>query len=58
MAEEEIVHRSVPIAGELVPGDAVPPICVESAVGEVGEFREEIENTLPDDIPALPHRVS
>ena len=38
VAKEEIVDWSVPIAGELVPGDAVPPVRIEPAVREIGEF--------------------
>ena len=43
VAEEEVVDGDVPVARELVPGDGVPPVGVEAAVGEVGEFGEEVE---------------
>jgi hypothetical protein len=54
MAKEKVVHWSVPVACKLIPGDAVPPVCVEAAIREIGEFRQEIEDTFPDDIPTLP----
>jgi hypothetical protein len=53
MAKEEVVDRAVPIAGELVPGDAIPPVCVETSVCEESDFCEEVQDALPDDIPRL-----
>ena len=53
VAQEEVVHRSIPIPCELVPGDAIPPVCVETAVREVGDLGEEIEDTFPDHVPGL-----
>lgn len=41
--KQESVHGAVPVARILVPRDRVPPLGVESAVGEVGEFGEDIE---------------
>ena len=43
MAQEESVHGAVPIARELVPRGAVPPIGVEATVGKAGEFGEDVE---------------
>lgn len=43
VAQEERVHGAVPIARELVPGRAVPPIGVEATVGKAGEFGEDVE---------------
>jgi hypothetical protein len=37
-AEKEVVHRTIPITSELVPGGTVPPIGIESTVGEESEF--------------------
>lgn len=42
MTQKEVVHWSVPVPCELVPGDAVPPVCVEATVREIGDFCEEI----------------
>ena len=53
VAKEEVMDWPVPIAGKLVPGDAVPPVCVEPTIRKVGEFCDKIEDTLPDDIPTL-----
>lgn len=53
MSQEEVVHRSVPVACELVPGDRVPPVGVEASVGEVGDFGEEVEDAFPDYVPGL-----
>jgi len=38
MAEEKDVNGTVPISGELVPGDAVPPVGIEFSIGEVCDF--------------------
>ena len=43
MAEEEIMHRAVPITGELVPGNAVPPIRVETPIRKPSDFGENVE---------------
>lgn len=51
--QEEVVHWAVPVACELVPGDGVPPVGVEAAVGEVGEFGEDVEDAFPDYVPCL-----
>lgn len=53
MSQQEVVDGPVPVAGELVPGDGVPPVGVETSVGEVGEFCEEVEDAFPDDVPCL-----
>ena len=53
VAEEKVVDWSVPIAGELVPGDAVPPVCIEATVRKVSDLREEIQDTFPDNVPSL-----
>ena len=41
--EQEVVHGSVPVARELVPGRTVPPVGVEAAVREEGQFGEDVE---------------
>ena len=41
----------VPGTGVLVPGGGVPPVRVKTAVGEVGEFGEEVEKGFEEDIP-------
>jgi hypothetical protein len=51
VAEEEEVDGAIPVAGELVPGDAVPPGVVEATIGEVGELGEEVEEGFPDEVP-------
>lgn len=53
MAQEEDVHRAVPVARELVPGGGVPPVGVEGAVRKEGQFGEEVEDAFPDYIPGL-----
>ena len=40
--------RTIPIPRELIPRDAIPPIRVEAAVGEVGELGKNVKHTLPD----------
>jgi hypothetical protein len=57
VAKEEVMDWPVPITGKLVPGDAVPPVCVEPTIRKVGEFCEKIEDTLPDDIPTLSNQL-
>jgi len=47
------VDRAIPIPRELVPGDAIPPICVEAPIRKVGEFGQKVQDTLPDYIPSL-----
>jgi hypothetical protein len=42
-AEKKVVHRAVPITSKLVPRGTIPPIGIESTVGEEGEFRQNIE---------------
>lgn len=46
---EEVVHGDVPLAGELEPVQRVPPVGVELAVGEAGDFRKGAEGVLEDD---------
>jgi hypothetical protein len=53
VAEEEVMDWSIPIPCELIPRDTIPPICIEAAVRKICELCEEIEDTLPDDIPSL-----
>lgn len=43
VAEEEVVNRAIPVASELVPGRAIPPVSVEAAVGEHRQFRKDVE---------------
>ena len=49
VAAEEVVDGDVPLAGELEPVDAVPPVGVELAVGEAGDFREGAQDVFEDD---------
>lgn len=42
MSEEKVVNWSVPVASELIPGYAIPPVCVESTIRKIREFGEEI----------------
>ena len=49
--QQEDVHRLVPVPCVLVPGHRVPPVGVETAVGEVGEFGEEVEQGFEEDVP-------
>ena len=51
MAQEEIVHWSVPVAGVLVETHTIPPRTVEPAVGEARDLSEDIEKTFPDYVP-------
>jgi hypothetical protein len=51
MAQQKIMHWTVPIPSVLIEADAVPPVAVEAAVSEARELREHIEQTLPDDVP-------
>jgi hypothetical protein len=41
----------IPVAGILIPGNAVPPIAVETAVSEAGKLGQNIQTTLPDHVP-------
>ncbi len=43
VSKKEVMHRTVPITGKLVPGYAIPPVRVEASVGETGEFRKNVE---------------
>lgn len=52
MTEQEDVHGLVPAPGILVPGHGVPPVGVETAVGKVGEFGEEVEEGFEEDVPS------
>lgn len=47
------MYGLVPGACVLVPGGGVPPVRVETAVGEVGEFGEEVEEGFEEDVPIL-----
>lgn len=42
MSEEEVVNWPVPVASKLIPGDAIPPVCVKSTIRKIREFGEEI----------------
>jgi len=53
MSQEKIMHRSVPIAGKLVPGYRVPPVGVKPSIREEGDFGEEVEDTFPNHVPCL-----
>jgi hypothetical protein len=52
MSQQKVVDRTIPVASKLVPGHAIPPVGVKSAVSEISKFSEEVEDTLPDDIPS------
>lgn len=41
--QQKGMHGPIPVARELVPRGAVPPVAVEAAVGEEGEFRQHVE---------------
>ena len=41
----------VPVAGILVPGNAVPPIAIETAVSEASELGQHIQAALPNHVP-------
>lgn len=41
--QQEVMNRPIPITGKLVPGDRVPPVGVESPIGESGNFGQRIE---------------
>lgn len=43
VSEEEVVNGTVPVASELVPGCGIPPVGVETAVGEHRQFCKDIE---------------
>jgi hypothetical protein len=47
VSKEEIMHGTVPVAGVLVPGYAIPPVAVEASVCETGEFGEDVEDAFP-----------
>ena len=53
VAEEEVVHRPIPISCKLIPGHTIPPVGIEPPISEIGEFGEEIEDALPNHIPGL-----
>ena len=42
--EEEVVHGLIPVSGEGVPGRGIPPGAVEAAVGEEGEFGQDVQD--------------
>ena len=49
MPPEEVVNGDVPLARELQPVAAIPPIGVEVAVGEARDLGEGAEDVLEDD---------
>lgn len=49
VAPQEAVDGYVPLAAELHPVGAVPPVAVEVAVGEAGDLGEGAEDVLEDD---------
>ena len=49
MTTQEVVDGDVPFTAELEPVGGIPPVAVEMAVGEAGDFREGAEEVLPDD---------
>lgn len=46
---KEVVHGNVPLARELEPVEAVPPVGVEAAVGEACNFGKSAEDVFEDD---------
>lgn len=49
VAPQEAVDGYVPLAAELHPVGAVPPVAVEVAVGEAGDLGEGAQDVLEDD---------
>lgn len=49
MPLQEPVHRYVPLARELEPVSRIPPVRVEVAVGEAGDFCKGTEDVFEDD---------
>lgn len=49
MPSEEMIHRNVPFPREFQPVTAVPPVRVEVAIGETGDFRECAQDVFPYD---------
>ena len=52
VAEQEVVHGTIPVARVLIPGHGVPPVAVEAAVGEACDFGQDVEDAFPDDVPS------
>lgn len=50
VTKEEIVDWTIPVSRELIPAYAIPPVRVEAAVGEVGEFCQEVEDAFPNSV--------
>lgn len=53
VAEEEVMYWPIPVPRELVPGDGIPPVCVEAPVREIGDFGQKVEDAFPDHVPRL-----
>lgn len=49
VAAEEVVYGNIPLARELEPIEAIPPVGVEAAVGEACDFGEGAEDVFEDD---------
>ena len=41
--QQKGVDGAVPVSGKPIPGRAIPPVGVKAAVGEKGEFGQDIE---------------
>lgn len=46
--QEEVVDGDIPFAAELEPVEGIPPVGVESAVRETGDFGEGAEDVFED----------
>jgi hypothetical protein len=43
MTEEEVVDRTIPVSGELVPRGGIPPVGIEPPISEERKFGQDIE---------------
>lgn len=51
VSEKKVVDWTVPVASVLIPRDTIPPRIIETSVCKISEFREYVEDSLPDEIP-------
>jgi hypothetical protein len=57
VSKQERVYWAVPVPGKLVPRDTVPPIRIKASIGEVSELGQNVEHTLPDEIPLYGYKL-
>lgn len=50
MLEEESVYGFVPLASELIPAGAVPPVFIELAIRKARKFRKAVADALEYEI--------